>query len=61
MDLPEPADTDSLAEVDVPGDGGSTDVPPVLVLRRHLLGVAGLDGVDPACLPASADDLQVVG
>ena len=37
----------SLPQVDVAGDGGTTGVPPVLVLRRQLLGMAGLDSVDP--------------
>jgi hypothetical protein len=46
--LAEAADADGLAEVDVAGDGGGTDVVPVNVLGRKLLGDAGLDGVDPA-------------
>lgn len=46
--LPQPADTDRLAQVDVAGDGGGTDVEPVSVLRWQLLSVAGLDRVDPA-------------
>lgn len=49
VDLAEAADTNSLAEVDVAGDGGGTDVEPVNVLRRELLGRAGLDGINPTC------------
>ena len=48
VDLAEAADTDSLAHVDVAGDGGGAHVVPVNVLRRELAGGAGLDGVDPA-------------
>lgn len=48
VDLAETANTDSLAEVDVAGNRGSADVEPVNVLGRELLGVASLDGVDPA-------------
>lgn len=47
VDLAETADTDGLAAVDVAGDGGGAGVEPVGVLRRHLLGGTGLDGVDP--------------
>lgn len=47
MDLAEAADTDGLPQVDVTGDGGGADVEPVDVLRGHLLGGAGLDGIDP--------------
>lgn len=47
MDLAETADTDSLAEVNVAGDRGGTDVVPVNVLGRELLGNTSLDGVDP--------------
>lgn len=43
----EAADTNGLAEVDVTSDGSGTDVEPVDVLGRHLLGGAGLDGVNP--------------
>lgn len=49
VDLAETADTDGLAEVDVAGDGSSTDVEPVNVLRRELLSRTSLDGVDPTC------------
>lgn len=49
VDLAETADTDGLAEVDVAGDGGGADVVPVNGLRRELLAVAGLDGVNPTC------------
>lgn len=47
VDLAETADTDGLAEVDVAGDGGGANVEPVGILGRHLLGGAGLDGVNP--------------
>lgn len=47
VDLAEAADTDGLAEVDVAGDGGGTDVEPVNVLGRKLLGDTSLDGVNP--------------
>ena len=47
VDLSETANTNGLAHVDVAGDGGGTDVEPVNVLGRHLLGGASLDGVDP--------------
>lgn len=47
VDLAKTADTDSLAEVYVTGDGSSTDVEPVDVQRRELLGVTSLDGVNP--------------
>ena len=46
--LAQAADADRLAEVDVAGDGGGAHVEPVDGLRGHLLGGAGLDGVDPA-------------
>lgn len=49
MDLAKTADTDGLAEVDVTSDGGSADVVPVNGLRRELLHVTGLDGVNPTC------------
>lgn len=45
--LPQPAHTHSLAEVDMASDSRSTGVEPILVLRRQLLVVTGLDGVDP--------------
>ena len=47
VDLAETANTDSLAEVDVAGDGGGADVEPVNVLGRELLGRTSLDGIDP--------------
>jgi hypothetical protein len=47
VDLAETADTDGLAEVDVAGDRGGTDVEPVNVLGRELLGGTSLDSVDP--------------
>lgn len=47
VDLSEAADTDGLAQVDGAGDSGGTDVEPVDVLGRHLLGGAGLDSVNP--------------
>jgi len=49
VDLPQAADTDGLAHVDVAGDGGGADVEPVNALRRELLGAASLDGVGPTC------------
>jgi hypothetical protein len=36
----------------VAGDGSGTDVEPVDVLGRHLLGGTGLDGIDPTCSEA---------
>lgn len=47
VDLAETANTDGLAEVDVAGDGGGTDVEPVNVLGRELLSRTSLDGIDP--------------
>jgi hypothetical protein len=47
VDLAETANTDSLAEVDVAGDGGGADVEPVNVLGRELLCGTSLDGVNP--------------
>lgn len=47
MELAESTNTDVLAQVDVAGDGGSTDVEPVLGVRSQLLGRSGLDGVNP--------------
>lgn len=47
VDLAETADTNGLAEVDVAGNGSGADVEPVDVLGGHLLGGAGLDGVNP--------------
>ena len=49
VDLAETAYTDSLAHVDVAGDGSGADVEPVDVLGRELIGVACLDSVNPAC------------
>lgn len=42
VELPQAANTDGLAHVDVAGDGGGADVVPVDVLGRQLLGVCGL-------------------
>lgn len=47
VDATKTANTNGLAEVDVAGNGGSADVEPVDVLGGHLLGGAGLDGVNP--------------
>jgi len=47
VDLAETANTDGLPEVDVAGNGSGADVEPVDVLGGHLLGGAGLDGVNP--------------
>lgn len=47
VDATKTANTNSLAEVDVAGNGGSADIEPVDVLGGHLLGGAGLDGVNP--------------
>lgn len=47
VNLAETANTNGLAEVDVAGDGGGTDVEPVNVLGRQLLGGTSLDGVNP--------------
>lgn len=57
VDAAETANTDGLAEVDVAGNGGGADVEPVDVLGRHLLGGAGLDGVNPTCYRELADCL----
>lgn len=46
--LPQTADTDGLAEVDMAGNRGGADVEPVDVLGRELLGDSSLDGVNPA-------------
>ncbi len=51
----ETANTDGLAHVDVAGDGGGADVEPVDVLGGHLLGGAGLDGIDPTCTDAVSE------
>lgn len=48
VSLAETADTNGLAEVDVAGDRGGTDVVPVNVLGRELSGDTSLDGIDPA-------------
>lgn len=57
VDLAETADTNGLAQVDGTGDSGGADVEPVDVLRRHLLGGASLDRVNPTwmdlCQPKS--------
>lgn len=47
VNLAEAANTNGLTAVDVASDGGGTDVEPVGVLGRHLLGGTGLDGVNP--------------
>ncbi len=47
VELSEVANTNSLAEVNVTGKGGGTDVEPVRVVRGLLLEVTGLDDVDP--------------
>lgn len=39
VNLPQTANTDGLAHVDMAGHGGGTDVVPVNVLGRELLGV----------------------
>jgi hypothetical protein len=46
--LPQTADTDRLAEVDMAGDRGGADVEPVDLLGRELLGDTSLDRVNPA-------------
>ncbi|KAH9826133.1 hypothetical protein Tdes44962_MAKER10082 [Teratosphaeria destructans] len=72
--LPQAADTDGLAHVDVAGDGGGADVEPgsvrarrirgrnsllpVNALGRQLLGVGCLDGVGPTCRPPSQHAMQ---
>ena len=48
VDLPEAPDADGLAQVDVAGYGGGTDVEPVRGLGGELVAVRGFDGVDPA-------------
>lgn len=53
VNLAETANTDGLAEVDVAGDGGGTDVEPVNVLGRQLLGGTSLDGVNPTLYKVS--------
>lgn len=47
VDLSEGADTNRLAEVDVTGYGGGSDVKPVHGLRWELLIVTSLDSVNP--------------
>jgi len=47
VDLAETSNTDSFAEIDVAGDGGSTNVEPVNVLWWKLLCWAGLYGINP--------------
>lgn len=49
VDLPQAADTNGLAEVDVARDGGGAHVEPVDVLGGKLLGGAGLDQLNPSC------------
>ena len=49
VDLPQAADTDSHAEVDVARDGRGAHVEPVDVLGGKLLGGAGLDQLNPSC------------
>lgn len=59
VDLAEAADADRLPEVDVAGDRGGAHVVPVNVLGRQLLGVAGLDGVDPAYFLLDAENTSM--
>jgi hypothetical protein len=47
VDFSESAYTNRLSEVDMSGDGGSSNVEPVGGLRREFVGVRSLDGVDP--------------
>lgn len=47
VNLAQTADTDSLAEVHMSGDGSGTNVEPVDGLRWELLGGASLDGINP--------------
>ena len=49
VDLPQAADTNGLAEVDVARDGGGAHVEPVDILGGKLLGGAGLDQLNPSC------------
>lgn len=48
MNLPQAADTDGFAEIDVAGDGRGTDVEPVGGLGGELLEVTSLHGINPA-------------
>jgi hypothetical protein len=48
MGLAETTNANGLAEVDVTGDGSGANVKPVYALRRELLEVTGLDGVNPS-------------
>jgi len=48
VNLPEAADTDRLAHVDMASDGGGANVEPVDVLGRQLLGVYGALDRDPS-------------
>lgn len=57
VNLPQAADTDGLAEVDMAGNGGGADVEPVLVLGRELLGDTSLDGVNPTWWKLSVDSI----
>lgn len=61
VDAAETANTNGLAEVDVAGNGGGADVEPVDVLGGHLLGGAGLDGVNPTCYRELAGCLFIWG
>lgn len=49
MDLAETTNTDGLPKVNMAGNGSSTDVVPVDILRRHLLGNTGLHSINPTC------------
>ena len=60
VDLAETTDTDGLAQVDGASDSGGTDVEPVNVLGRELLGRTGLDGVNPTCEVVSMIKLLLI-
>jgi len=49
MNFSKTSNTNSLAEIDVAGDGGRTNVEPVDVLWWKLLCWAGLHGINPTC------------
>ena len=55
--LPEAADADRLAEVDVARDGRGAHVEPVDVLGRQLARGAGLDDLNPSWVELAGDVL----
>lgn len=60
VNLAETANTDSLPQVDMAGDGRGADVVPVNVLGGHLLGRTGLDGINPTYTAPVSDGIRSV-